>query len=386
MQEINIQELFHRYMKGTATPAEEQALRDLLRENQDDDRLVQLLEHEWENLQEVDAQFRGYDVDASWRQIVYPATSQVPGDKSPPVHRIHFIRRWGWAAAILFILAAGAVIWMQRTMTPAITIAQINDIAPGVNKAILTLADGSAMTLDSAGNQVIRQGNTTIHQQGGQLQYSVQEANATASYNILTTPKGGQFQLLLPDGTKVWLNASSSIRYPTIFTGKERRVEMTGEIYFEVAGNAQKPFRVNANNKAEIEVLGTHFNVNSYENETMLRTTLIEGRVKVNGTPVKPGQQAAVANGTRIIDDADIEKVTAWKNGLFNFEGATLPEVMRQLERWYDIQVIYEGTVPDIEFIGELSRNISLNELLDILRRMQVGFRLEEGRRLIVTK
>ncbi|GEP97601.1 FecR family protein [Chitinophaga cymbidii] len=376
MQEIDIQQLLHRYMKGVATPEEEQALREFLRKNRDDSQLVRLLEDEWENLQEADARFREYDVDASWRRIVQPA--------GPVVRRMHFIRRWGWVAAVLFILAAGAVFWMQRADRQDAVVAQITDIAPGSNKATLTLADGSVITLDSTGNQVIRQGNTAIRQHGGQLQYDVRGTNATISYNTLTTPNGGQFQLLLPDGTKVWLNAASSIRYPTVFAGQERRVEMTGEVYFEVAGNAQQPFRVSAAGKAEIEVLGTHFNVNSYENEAILRTTLIEGRVKVNGKQIKPGQQAQIAAGIRIVDHVDPDKVMAWKNGLFNFEGATLPEVMRQLERWYDIKVIYEGTVPDIEFMGELSRNISLNELLDILKRMQVGFRLEEGRRLIV--
>ncbi len=155
----------------------------------------------------------------------------------------------------------------------------------------------------------------------------------------MSTPRGRQFEITLPDGTHVWLNAASSIRYPTVFAGNERNVELDGEAYFEVVKNAKQPFVVNARNKAIIEVLGTSFNISAYENEKSLNTTLLDGSVKVNGTILKPGQQARVTEEVRVIDQTDIDKVMAWQRGFFNSEGATLEEVMQQLERWYDIDV-----------------------------------------------
>jgi ferric-dicitrate binding protein FerR (iron transport regulator) len=208
----------------------------------------------------------------------------------------------------------------------------------------------------------------------------------------MTTPKGRQFQVTLPDGTNVWLNAASSVRYPTSFTGNERRVEVTGEAYFEVVKNAAKPFIVEVNNKAAVEVLGTSFNINAYGDERSVRATLLSGSIRV-GVPfagrkkavvLAPGQQAEVA-GTQITvaENQDADKILAWKNGLFNFDGADLEEVMRQLERWYNIEVVYENGIPHTRFIGEMSRQIALTDLLDILKRTEVDFRVE-GRKLIV--
>jgi ferric-dicitrate binding protein FerR (iron transport regulator) len=202
-------------------------------------------------------------------------------------------------------------------------------------------------------------------------------------YNTMSTPRGRQFEITLPDGTHVWLNAASSIRYPTVFAGNERKVELDGEAYFEVTKNAKQPFIVRARNKATIEVLGTSFNISAYENEKSLNTTLLDGSVKVNGTILKPGQQARVTDAVRVTDHADIDKVMAWQRGFFNFEGATLEEVMQQLERWYDIDVEYEQGIPDIEFGGEMSRNMSLNGVLVALEKSGIHYRLE-GRKLIV--
>jgi ferric-dicitrate binding protein FerR (iron transport regulator) len=198
--------------------------------------------------------------------------------------------------------------------------------------------------------------------------------------------------LTLPDGTNVWLNAASALKYPTSFTGNERRVEVTGEAYFEVVKNAAKPFIVQVKDKADIEVLGTSFNINAYENEHAIRTTLLNGSVRV-GVPstdykkavvLVPGQQAQiVGKQISVAANPPADKILAWKNGLFNFDGADLEEVMRQLERWYDIEVIYENGIPHTRFIGEMSRQIALTDLLDILKRTEVDFRVE-GRKLIV--
>ena len=311
-------------------------------------------------------------------------------------HRVRSLprRSLSWAAAsIILLLAAGAYFWTtQKKNTPQAAIPTV--ISPGKQGAILTLADGSQVVLDSLGNGVVaKQNGARIVLTNGQLSYDPAEnASGEIVFNTISTPKGRQFQVTLPDGTQVWLNAASSIRYPTAFAGKERKVEVTGEAYFEVAKNAQMPFMVSVNNKAGIQVLGTHFNVNAYENEKAITTTLLEGSVRVaqyetaSGYVIlQPGQQAQIAgtSGIKVIEKANIDKVVAWKNGVFHFEGATLAEIMRQLERWYDIEVVYEKGVPDIEFEGEMTRDVSLNGLLVMLGKTELHFRIE-GRKLIV--
>ncbi|SIN68394.1 FecR family protein [Chitinophaga niabensis] len=311
-------------------------------------------------------------------------------------HRIRFLprRRLSWAAAsIILLLAAGAYFrTTQKKNMPQPAIATV--ISPGKQGAILTLADGSQVVLDSLGNGVVaKQNGASIVLMNGQLAYDPAEnASGEIVFNTISTPKGRQFQVTLPDGTRVWLNAASSLRYPTAFAGKEREVEITGEAYFEVAKNAQMPFMVSVNNKAGIQVLGTHFNVNAYKNENAIATTLLEGSVRVAqyGTTsgnviLQPGQQAQItgASGIKVIENANIDKVIAWKNGLFHFEGTSLAEIMRQLERWYDIEVVYEKGIPDIEFEGEMTKDVSLNGLLVMLGKTELHFRIE-GRKLIV--
>lgn len=298
--------------------------------------------------------------------------------------RVHFLRRWRWAAAAALIATISLAVWLTNKPDTS-TRHTTASVAPGKNGAILTLSDGTQVVLDSLGNGVVAaQNGAQVVLQNGQLTYELTDSSTTEiAYNTMNTPKGRQFFVTLPDGTKVWLNAASSIRYPTVFTGKERRVDIKGEAYFEVAKNADMPFRVNADGKAEIEVLGTHFNVTAYDNDPVLNITLVEGSVKVNGKTLKPGQQAQIAGDVRVIDHADIEKVMAWKNGLFNFEGAKLNEVMKQLERWYDIEVVYANGIPDIEFGGEMTKDIPLERLLVVLEKSGIHFRLED-RHLIV--
>jgi ferric-dicitrate binding protein FerR (iron transport regulator) len=237
------------------------------------------------------------------------------------------------------------------------------------------------------------QSGSKVLLQNGELKYNADGSAVNAvAYNTITTPKGRQFQMTLPDGTRVWLNAGSSLRFPTVFVGNERKVEVTGEGYFEVAKNAAKPFRVSINNETEIEVLGTHFNVNSYSNETSIKTTLLEGSVRVktqvagkkSEVIIAPGQQAQLTAGNlKVANNVDLSEVMAWKNGVFNFHNATLEEVMRELERWYDINVVYEKGVPQIEFVGKMGRDLSLAKVLRGLEMSEVHFRLE-GRTLIV--
>jgi len=308
-----------------------------------------------------------------------------------------FRRKWvRYAAAIVILLGVGLYFFTtSKQVNPersAIAKSTNADIEPGKQGAILTLIDGSKMLLDSLGNGVVTtQNGTKVLLQNGQLVYKTgNTSKSEIGYNTMTTPKGRQFQLVLPDGSKVWLNAASSIKYPTIFTGDERKVEVTGEAYFEVVKNAASPFRVKLSDETEVEVLGTHFNVNSYMNEESINTTLLEGSVSVKNSSGKlilqPGQQARVAGKEKIklFAEVDVEKVMAWKDGVFNFQDATLEEVMRQLERWYDIDVVYEKNIPRLEFYGKMGRDLNLAAVLRGLEKSNVHFRMEEGRKLVV--
>jgi ferric-dicitrate binding protein FerR (iron transport regulator) len=299
-------------------------------------------------------------------------------------------RSWWAAAACILLLGTGTGIFFSLQKKAPVIVHQVpaggkEDVLPGNNKATLTLGDGSIVSLDSTGNQVIQQGNTAIRQNKGALEYHTPGANAGISYNTLTTPRGGQFQVLLPDGTKVWLNAASSIRYPTAFAGNERKVEVTGEAYFEVAANATAPFRVAIGNRAAVEVLGTHFNINAYPEESSVQTTLLEGRVKVNAALLLPGEQASLdaAGKISIKKEVDVAQVIAWKDGWFQFHLSSLPDVMRQISRWYDVEVIYQGNIPGKSFEGRIQRDLTLTQMLKILEKNQVHFKLT-GRKIEV--
>lgn len=304
---------------------------------------------------------------------------------------VHFLRKWGWAAAILLVLGTGIYFWTtgNKSNVSQVATAKPGEIAPGRDGAILTLADGSQVVLDSLGNGVIAvQNGAQAVIRNGKLEYDVTGVMPREMvYNTIATPKGRQFSLLLPDGSRVWLNAASSIRFPTRFIGQERCVNISGEAYFEVAKNAAMPFRVSLNNGTNIEVLGTHFNVQAYEDEHSIYTTLLEGRVKTGGLVLAPGQQAQMSRrnpgNVKRVSEVDIDNVMAWKNGLFNFNGASLQQVMKQLERWYNIEVVYEKGVPNIGFGGKMTKSISLNGVLIALEKSEVHFRLE-GRKLIV--
>ncbi|MCF6405150.1 FecR domain-containing protein [Chitinophaga filiformis] len=303
---------------------------------------------------------------------------------------IFSISRYWWAAAAIFLLlASGTWFLMSRSQRQESAVAIVYDKAPGTDKALLTLADGRIVALDSIGKGQVVQGNTSIRQQGGLLRYS---AGAHAvGFNTLSTPRGGQFRVVLPDGTAVWLNAATSLRYPTAFDGNERVVTLRGEAYFEVAKNA-KPFRVQIDERTAVEVLGTHFNIHAYSDENQVSTTLLEGKVVMTKSDallrrvvLNPGQQAVADKEQLLLSkQVNIDQVMAWKNGMFNFEGMDLPSVLRQLARWYDVEIVYEGKIPTRKFGGEMQRDLSLQQVLRILERMDVKCRIENGNRLIV--
>ena len=324
-------------------------------------------------------------------------------EPSRVIYRIPFLRRWSWTAAAIIVIGTAIAIAVSSDhgsdiAETAITTNEPTEIAAGKEGAVLTLADGRQVVLDSLENGVVAtQNGTQVLLNDGRLTYDPAE-NSTGEivYNTMSTPKGRQFFVRLPDGTKVWLNAASSIRYPTVFAGKERRVDVTGEVYFEVVKNAKMPFRAIVSNMAEVEVLGTHFNINAYTNENLINTTLLEGSVSVNGTIIKPGQQARIAIGSSsdsitgpsqhvsVIKNANLDNVIAWKNGFINFEGVTFDAIMRQLERWYDIEVVYENNIiPATRLAGKMTRGVPLNGLLKNLEALDVHYKLE-GRKLII--
>lgn len=271
-------------------------------------------------------------------------------------------------------------------------LAKKNDTPPGSNKAVLTLADGSTIALDDAQNgNLTQQGNTKVLKLNGTLAYQAAGAGSQQTlYNSIATPRGGQFQVMLPDGTQVWLNAASSIRFPTAFTGKERRVEVTGEAYFEVAKNVEMPFVVQVQ-RAEVHVLGTHFNVMAYSEEDVLKATLLEGSIRFssgsNSNVLKPGQQSQLLrNGqVNIESNVNIEEVVAWKNGVFHFERAGIESVMHQLSRWYDVEVVYQHPPMNGLFHADIPKNTNLSMALKALELTgKVHFQLE-GKKVIVT-
>ncbi|ALL07667.1 hypothetical protein AQ505_20540 [Pedobacter sp. PACM 27299] len=300
------------------------------------------------------------------------------------------------AAVVLMVLSVGGYFYSQNRSIETENRLSVNthDVDPGGNKATLTLADGSKISLTDANNgELAKQSGVKISKsKNGELVYSVIASDATPlAFNTISTPKGGVYQVNLPDGTKVWLNAASSIKFPTTFAQlSQRKVELEGEAYFEVAKNKKVPFVVSTGGQ-QVQVLGTHFNISSYSDEGELKTTLLEGSVKViaaNTIVLKPGQQSNLkrnGSGDLKVSTANITQVMAWKNGFFHFEKENLHEVMRQLSRWYDIEVIYEVDRHDDEFMGDIPRGIKLSEALKILSFEGTQFRIE-GHKLIVKK
>jgi transmembrane sensor len=303
------------------------------------------------------------------------------------------------AAAILILLAVSAIYIIKRNHTQAPVMAEVKkakpDIAPGTYKATLTLADGSVVVLDSITNKLIgQQGSTAIKNNNGQLVYSSDNSTGGSRgemeilYNTVSTAKGQTYPVLLSDNSRVWLNSESSIRFPVSFAPGERKVQITGEVYFEVAHDAGKPFIASVNG-VDIQVLGTKFNINAYGDEEAIRTTLIEGSVRVSKggqkKQIRPGQQAQViSNDIKVVDNVDLDKIIAWKQGLFAFKGDKLVDVMRDLARWYNIDVVYEGSgTKDVEITGNIFRNWNLSEVLKILSTLNIDSRIE-GRKLIL--
>lgn len=309
--------------------------------------------------------------------------------------KIYRLKYYLAAAVLLIFMLASFLIWKQNLLIDTVPIRQTNTItkfAPGTDKAILTLADGQKVILEAdKPDTVSLLGKSQVlnNHEGLQIMASKSDNVANNAINSLTTPNGTQYRIVLADGTKVWLNAGSSLKFPTAFSGKNRQVELTGEAYFEVAHREKQPFKV-ALPDLNVEVLGTHFNVKAYPNDQNIETTLLEGAVKVNsGTNVlflKPGQQSRYdkANGNlkRTIPE-DTSTIVAWKNGLFSFENTEIKEVLKQLSRWYDIEVVFRGGVPNRRFSGGFERQTSLEQVTKILNESNINCKLQDNKLVI---
>ncbi|HEY8967609.1 MAG TPA: FecR domain-containing protein [Puia sp.] len=310
----------------------------------------------------------------------------------PKVKALFSKRTWAYAAAVigLLLVVGGGTMLMDHSPKRGTAVVKKaaagsgKEVLPGRNRAVLTLGDGSMVDLDSLGKGAMaRDGNAEIiKKDSGQLVYSsLHNAAGAVAYNILTTPRGGQYRVVLPDGSRVWLNAASSLRYPTSFAGNGRVVELKGEAYFEIAKDRNRPFQLRVNDLT-VDVLGTSFNVMAYSDEPSVRTSLIEGAVRVRSgdtaVTLRSGQEAdAKQEGLRLVAKADTSAVLAWKNGVFQFDGADIASVMRQVSRWYDVKVVYEGTRPVNSFSGVIRRSTNLSNLLKILELSGVHSRTE---------
>lgn len=309
-----------------------------------------------------------------------------------------WVKKLSVAAAAILIVGAGVYLWKTNSKMEKLTPqAQVKpqtkqDVAPGKYSAMLTLSDGSKIALDSAAGTFAQQGNTSLVNKEGKLVY--QKGKTTTKevlYNTLSTSRGEMYPVTLSDATKVWLNSASSIHYPVTFTGNERRVEITGEAYFEVAKDPKKPFIV-ALKSQEVRVLGTHFNINAYSNEPQVKTTLLEGSVQVtpatgsDATILKPGEQAQVfeKGNIKVVEHSDVEKEVAWKNRLFIFQGDDVVSVMNRLSRWYDVDVVYQGAVPDLQFYGIMNMDQPASSVLKLLQMKGGHFQIE-NKKIIVT-
>lgn len=369
-------------------------LQELLRKagaEEDMEMLTLALKEQWEAAKGMtDTSGRDWDTKFSTMMAEVPP---LPARKN-----IRYLLRIAAAACMAALLAtAGYFSFFKKTTPPEVITAMDTrkDISPGTTGGILVLANGQKIPLDSAGNGLLAvQGNTRVTNRQGRIMYNNNGVSSEQLlYNTVVTPRSKQFQLVLADGSSVWLNAASSVRFPATFNGAERVVEITGEAYFEVApllrDGKKVPFIVKARGM-EVQVLGTHFNVNAYPDEHTIKTTLLEGSVLVTKGSVhsllKPGEQAQLdeSNQLRVYKDIDTEGEIAWKNGYFSFDQADLAGVMRQIARWYDVDIVYEGTVPERRFGGEISRHSKVSEVLKILEESKVHFRIEEKRIVVL--
>ncbi|WP_074243221.1 FecR family protein [Chitinophaga niabensis] len=388
MHKARLAYLLSIYFDKTATAAEVDELMEAVEDSKHDEELKSLLAELWEQHHSHHRPISEEKGAETLRAILQQERVLKP---------VAVKKRW-WpaAAAAAIMLFIAGYYWMsnQRPTNEYMAEQPVPPyvIKPGGNKAVLTLADGSHIELDSSREGVLTtQGSAVVVNSSSSILAYGPNKNSTdeAVYNTLSTPRGGQYCLILSDGTKVWLNANSSIRFPATFNGDTRSVSIKGEAYFEVAKNKAKPFLVTAK-EATIRVLGTHFNIMAYEDEGMMTTTLLEGAVKVSKGDkfkiLKPGVQAQIlADETMKTAIVDVDEEMAWKNGWFNFNSWDIQRIMRQISRWYDIDVVYEGKMPTGHYSGIVSRENNISQVLQIMKAGGVDFKIED-RKIIVSE
>lgn len=374
-------ELMEQFISGEITPEGKTMLLEMLDNPQYSEELNSILR---DNFDSVEIPSVSSEVTEKFIEELKGKMNSYSKTEKTAVIKLFNWKKIAVAASILIAIGIGTfVVFQKGDEAPVVVVSrQVNDKAPGKTGAILTLADGSKIVLDSLGNGLVaNQNNTTVSKKNGALVYKSGN-NSELVYNTMTTPRARQYNLELSDGTKVWLNASSSLTFPTSFASNERKVILTGEAYFEVAKDKKRPFRVSVN-EMQVNVLGTHFNINAYDDEATINTTLLEGSVllseKSQKVLLKPGQQAQKQKkGTIVVNNkVNIDKVMGWKNGVFYFENADLQTVLREISRWYDVDVVFEKGIPVRTFEGEIQRNLKLSQVLKILEKNKVHFKID---------
>lgn len=374
-------ELMEQFISGEITPEGKTMLLEMLDNPQYSEELNAILR---ENYDSVEIPAVSPDVTKKFIEELRKKMDASSKTDESSVIRLFNWRKIAVAASIFVAIGIGTLVLFQKREQSPVMVASkgSNDKEPGKTGAILTLSDGSKIVLDSAGNGLLaNQNNTAVSKKNGGVVYKAGR-DAQVVYNTMTTPRARQYNLELSDGTKVWLNASSSITFPTSFEANERKVTLTGEAYFEVAKDKKRPFRVLVNDM-QVNVLGTHFNINAYTDEAAVNTTLLEGSVllaeKDKKVLLKPGQQAQKQKSGAIVvnDKVNLDEVMGWKNGVFYFENASLQTVLRQLSRWYDVDVVFEKGIPERTFEGEIQRNLQLSQVLKILEKNKVHFKID---------
>lgn len=400
--------LFEHYLNSHIPDNELKELFDYIREAGENNLLREEIISVFKKIQSPEK-----NDEVNWETMYQQIISESALTEKKNIKKLNLWKKVAAAVLILIIGGAGSYLFIRKNSVSKqmMQAAQItHDILPGGNKATLTLSNGKTIILNKANNGMLASaGNMkVIKVNNGMLAYQQEEAGTNQrskikdqrlEMNTLAVPRGGQYQLTLSDGTKVWLNAASSIRYPVAFTGKERVVEVTGEAYFEVAKNVDMPFIVKTlsplgggREGAVVQVLGTHFNVNAYDDEGIVKVTLLEGLIKVQlenssrqSAIVHPGEQAQLnkAGAIRLVKDADVNDAVSWKNGFFSFRNDNLEEVLRKLSRWYDVDVVYDpGVNNQQQFSGRIDRDLTLSQVLKGLTLTQAHFKIEANRKL----
>jgi len=383
---LYMNEIFKRFLEGKCTPDELSILLRYFELDQYSDQLERLVAQELDKREEEQHIPPYIDEMVAHNRAIF---LDRMAERTRHRRRIRRLAVWLPIAGMICLVSATVLYLNRPHQSGQVSVAQQHDVSPGTNRAVMTLANGQTIELSEQVEGVVVENGAIKYSDGDEIVQT-----DAIQYAVLATPRAGQYQVRLPDGTKVSLNAESSLRYPTRFTGGVRKVELTGEAYFDVTQSTNTagkriPFIVESDRQT-VEVLGTRFNVNGYPDDTVSQTTLVEGSVRVSavnaigGRLLKPGEQALVGNGKVEVQSVDVESVVAWKNGDFVFHQEDLPSVMKKIARWYDVEVIYPSTYRDVRFSGVISRSKNLSEVLKMMELTgEVTFKIA-GRRVFI--